>query len=597
LDVTRPALLAIGLLVAVACRLDKLVKPALHDRLLVTPVALEDSAHSGSSEPVMHQLTLASADDATLAWTALTTAPWLELSASGGGAPGSVTVTLLADTLAQSVRHDTIAFVAAEIPGDTIRIPVTFHVLAPAPALSLSRSTYADSAFAGSLAPRSFVVYIANTGGLPLTWSAAADSGWLTLSADSGGAPPTDSIVVSLSASGRSAGVRTGAVIVSAPGALASPESVTVTFNMRACAESTVTADAIVTAGIGLDDCGAPDRSGSLAKRYRVSANANDTLSLRLTSGAFDAYLTLEDSLGTPLAQNDDCTGTSGSSCILEFRAPAGGRYVIEATTLAPADTGAFALSVVKERVPGTPGSIAQLRADSSTAIVVGAISSDSEAVFRSIVNDPNPRDSVRLELELLPTSSPPSGSPTHQSAYVAAGQTAWIAATGLTENAAYYWRARSCDKTLRCSAWVSFGANADGATDFLVNAVQEDPSLAALSLNQFNGATVVPVGGGLGSGRTVTLKGTVSDPDPGDVLVIQVEVKLTNAGFNGGGLSQGTSVNSDQTASAAVAVTAPLLGSNNYHWRARACDQTGRCGAWSSFGGNADGATDFHVP
>jgi hypothetical protein len=37
-----------------------------------------------------------------------------------------------------------------------------------------------------------------------------------------------------------------------------------------------------------------------------------------------------------------------------------------------------------------------------------------------------------------------------------------------------------------------------------------------------------------------------------------------------------------------------------NYHWRARACDQTGRCSAWAPFGGNSDvvtAATDFHVP
>ena len=592
------------LLLALACRLDKLVSPSFHDRLLVTPAALLDSAHSGSNTPVTQTLRLASADAAALTWIAIETAPWLSLSATAGGAPDSVTVTLLADALAQSIRHDTIAFVAAEIPGDTIRIPVTFTVLAPAPELALSRSAYADSAFAGSLAPRSFVIYIDNTGGLPLTWSAGVDSTWLTLSADSGGAPPTDSIVVSLSAAGRAAGLRTGTVIVSAPGAPASPESVTVTFNVTACSEPAVSADTIVAASIGRDDCGAPDRGGSLAKRYRVSATAGDSLSFRLTSGAFDAYLTLSDSTGTLLAQNDDCSGATGSSCIIDFRAPAAGRYVIEATTLAPAVTGAFALSVVRERAPTTPQSIAQLRADSVTSIAVGAISSDGMTVFRGIVNDPNPRDSVRLELELLPTSSPASGTPTHQSAYVAAGQTAWIVAAGLSENAAYYWRARSCDRTLRCSAWVSFGGNADAATDFLVNAVRENPTIDALSLNQFNGANVIPVGsgtgGGVGSAQTVTFKGAVSDPDPGDVLVIEVEPKQTNTAFDGAsGLSRGTGVGSGQTASVAVGYSVGLFGVN-YHWRARACDQTGRCSAWAPFGGNSDAvtaATDFHVP
>ena len=60
------------------------------------------------------------------------------------------------------------------------------------------------------------------------------------------------------------------------------------------------------------------------------------------------------------------------------------------------------------------------------------------------------------------------------------------------------------------------------------------------------------------------------------------------------------TGVSSGGTASVAVNFTAPLLGSTNYHWRARACDQTNRCSAWASFGGNSDvvtAATDFHVP
>jgi hypothetical protein len=287
----------------------------------------------------------------------------------------------------------------------------------------------------------------------------------------------------------------------------------------------------------------------------------------------------------------------------VDFRAPATAAYVIEATTLAPGDTGAFALSIIHERAPNTPQSIAQLRADSVTGIAVGGVTPDAATVFRAVVNDPNAGDSVRLELEILPISSPPSGAPTHQGAYFAAGQTARVAIAGLSENAAYYWRARSCDKTLRCSAWVSFGGNADLATDFVVNAVAEDPAIGALSLNQFNGANVIPVGGGtgggLGSAQTVTFKGTVSDPDPGDVLVIEVEQKQTNAGFNGGALSRGTGVTSGATASVAVGYSVGLLGVN-YHWRARACDQTSRCSAWVSFGGNSDvvtAAVDFHVP
>jgi hypothetical protein len=97
-----------------------------------------------------------------------------------------------------------------------------------------------------------------------------------------------------------------------------------------------------------------------------------------------------------------------------------------------------------------------------------------------------------------------------------------------------------------------------------------------------------------------VTFKATVTDPDPGDVLVLEVESQPTNTAFDGAtNLYRGTGVASGSTAAAAAGYSVALLGAN-YHWRARACDQTARCSAWVSFGGNSDvvtAATDFHVP
>jgi hypothetical protein len=144
----------------------------------------------------------------------------------------------------------------------------------------------------------------------------------------------------------------------------------------------------------------------------------------------------------------------------------------------------------------------------------------------------------------------------------------------------------------------LSFGGNSDAAADFLVNAVPENPTIDALSLNQFNGANMIPVGGGTGGSGTVTFKAILMDVDPGDALVLEVESKTTSAAFDGATtLYRGTGVASGSTAAAAAAYSAPLLGANNYHWRARACDQTSRCSGWVSFGNNTESATDFHVP
>jgi hypothetical protein len=588
------------------CRIDKLVKPGIHDRLVVSPASLDTSAHATSRDTVTATLRLASADGATLSWTATATAPWLTLSPGSGAAPESLVVELLADTLSQVMHYDTIAFTSLQTPGDTIKVPVAFRILAPAPRLTVSPLARADSAFAGSAQPRTFIVWIGNTGELPLTWSGSVDRPWLTLSADSGGVPrqDSDSTIVSLTPGALGPGMQTGTVTIAAPGAIGSPMSVTVSFKIKPCAEPTITADTVVNASIGLSDCGAPDRAGSLAKRYSVPANAGDTLSFRLASADFDAYLTLHDSLGALLNQNDDCPSSTGPACILEFRAPASGRYVIEATTAAAADTGAFSLSVVRERAPSLPQSIGQFRSDSTTSIGIGATTPESAAVFKATLNDPNLRDSVRLELEVVEVSSPFSSTASHQSNYLGVGQTAWIRVTGLTENAGYHWRARTCDKTLRCSSWVSFGGNSDAVSDFWVNAIQENPAIVAVSLNQFNGALVIPVGGGtggvVGSAQTVTFKASVTDVDPGDMLVLEVEAQPVNTAFDGAtNLYRGTGVASGSTAAVAAGYSVGLIAVH-YHWRARACDQTSRCSAWVSFGGNSDvvtAETDFSVP
>ncbi|HLQ69125.1 MAG TPA: pre-peptidase C-terminal domain-containing protein [Gemmatimonadales bacterium] len=604
IDLATGSLLLVLAMSVATCRIDKLVQPGVHDRLVVSPVSVLDSAHAGSRVDVIAMLRLTSADGATLVWNATATAPWLTLSTGSGGAPDSVVATLRADTLSQVIHHDTIVFTAMQSPGDTLKVPVAFAILAPAAELTVSPQSRLDSAFAGSAQPHTFVLRIDNTGGLPLKWKGGVDGPWLTLSADSGGAPPQDSTTVSLTPSALGQGMQTGTVTITAPGAIGSPRTVTVSFKIKPCAEPAITADTVVNASIALADCGAPDRAGSLAKRYSLTANAGDTLSFRLSSPSFNAYLTLHDSLGTLLSQNDDCPGYTGPSCILEFPAPASGRYVIEATSVGTPDTGAFVLSVVRERAPSLPQSIGQFRSDSTTSIGIGATTPESVAVFKGTLNDPNLRDSVRLELELVQSSSPFSGSATHQSSFVGVGQTAWIRTTGLVENVGYHWRARTCDKTLRCSAWLSFGGNPDAASDFFVNAIPEDPAIDAFSLNQFNGAVAIPVGGGtgggLGSAQTVTFKATVTDPDPGDVVVLEVESQTTNTAFDGStNLYRGTGVASGSTATAAAGYSVGLLGAN-YHWRARACDQTSRCSPWVSFGGNSDvvtAATDFHVP
>src|SRR5207302_559041 len=108
----------------------------------------------------------------------------------------------------------------------------------------------------------------------------------------------------------------------------------------------------------------------------------------------------------------------------------------------------------------------------------------------------------------------------------------------------------------------------------------------------QSDGVTAIPVGG-TASGRSVIFKATVTDPNPGDQLRLEVEVKPVGTAFNGVVTGTGPTVANGTVATAAVA---GLSDNTAYHWRSRAVDQTSRASAWAPFGNNAESATDFRV-
>jgi hypothetical protein len=87
-------------------------------------------------------------------------------------------------------------------------------------------------------------------------------------------------------------------------------------------------------------------------------------------------------------------------------------------------------------------------------------------------VSDPNPSDSVRLEVELEPLGSPFTDVATHRSLFVAAsrGNVTVSISAGVNNNTGYHWQARSCDRTGRCSIWLKYGGNAESAADFSVS-------------------------------------------------------------------------------------------------------------------------------
>jgi hypothetical protein len=262
-------------------------------------------------------------------------------------------------------------------------------------------------------------------------------------------------------------------------------------------------------------------------------------------------------------------------------------------------------------RPPDPPTSLGQFRTAGAggTAIAVGGVTIETSVVFRAGVTDADPGDQLRIELQVEKVGTG-FGATSAVSTPVASGQTATVTfGAPFEDNSGYHWRVRTCDQTNRCSGWVSFGGPDESVADFFANPVPQDPA-APTQLNQFqaNGSTPITPGGTAGSTSvTVVLKGLVTDPDPGDLIKLEVEVKATTtAGPDGTGVQRGTaSVATNGTASVTVTgLTGAILVGTNYYWRARACDQTNRCGGWVDFGstGNVSGgllspaATDFHV-
>lgn len=240
---------------------------------------------------------------------------------------------------------------------------------------------------------------------------------------------------------------------------------------------------------------------------------------------------------------------------------------------------------------PGAPSDANQYRSDGVTPVPVGGTTDESTMVFRAMLSDPD-GDTVRLEIELRPTTTAFTGTPTNQSAFGSSGSWATVMVTGLATGA-HHWQARAVDAVGSASAWVPFGGNLETLPDFVVNtALNAVPSGPAdLSQHAASGSPPQAVGFTDGDGRVV-VRGKVSDPDASQRVKLQVEVKPVGTAFVNE--ADAESPLSDNPSYAEVSL--PMLGDGSYHWQARTVDSAGGVSGWVSFGGNTEADADFVV-
>jgi adhesin/invasin len=119
---------------------------------------------------------------------------------------------------------------------------------------------------------------------------------------------------------------------------------------------------------------------------------------------------------------------------------------------------GAADFAVGVPDAPAAPAAMIQRKVDGVTPLALGATTDESIIRLGATLNDPDPADQIRLELEVRPLGTPFTNVPTHSSAPQAPGTSILVSVAGLLDNGQYRWQARAIDQTGRTSAWTPFG-------------------------------------------------------------------------------------------------------------------------------------------
>lgn len=336
----------------------------------------------------------------------------------------------------------------------------------PVATLSVAPAEVRDSAAVGSTALDGDSLAVMNTGPGTLSWIARLTIGesWLAFVGPNSGTAPAK-LRLAFNPAGLATGVYRDTVVVSAENASGSPGRVPVEFMVHPCRPVPIVPNAQLADSITTWDCGAPHRANSFARVYSFAANANDSISIAMSSTTVDAYLVVDSSAtdtAPPVVLNDTCVdaGAAHDACVRYQRLAAAGTYRIEATSAGAGQTGKFTLSVTRPRAPTGPGSLVQLRSDSTTAIPLGGSTDQASVVLRGVLTDPDPGDSLRLEVEVRPVGTGFTGTPTQTGGRVANGQTGFVGVAALANNTGYHWQARTADQTGRVSDWTAFDGN-----------------------------------------------------------------------------------------------------------------------------------------
>lgn len=168
----------------------------------------------------------------SLAWTAVTNAPWLSVSPSSGVTSASLQVSVNSFSLSGGAYNGIVTIFSLGAVNSIQQINVNLTVVVPPPAIVLSPGSMSFVAVIGQPAPPPQALGVVNAGQGSFSWASSTDSPWLIASPGSGSTPGVTNISVNIA--GLSTGTYTGHVIVSANGIANSPQSIPITVQVMA---------------------------------------------------------------------------------------------------------------------------------------------------------------------------------------------------------------------------------------------------------------------------------------------------------------------------------------------------------------------------
>ncbi len=99
-----------------------------------------------------------------------------------------------------------------------------------------------------------------------------------------------------------------------------------------------------------LTDKDIPTGQKGFARDYAIAAQKDERLEITVTSESFDTVLSLIDSKGEVIAENDDAMG-EGTNSLIFFKVRQSGNYTIRVSSFGGSSGGKFILKVTKLRV------------------------------------------------------------------------------------------------------------------------------------------------------------------------------------------------------------------------------------------------------